>query len=39
MSLVVEGGSGIDVPTAVVAKFQKKGNIFVGDNEDIFIYS
>ena len=39
MSLVVEGGTGIDVPTAVVAKFQKKGNIFVGDNEDIFIYS
>ena len=39
MSLVVEGGSGIDVPTAVVAKFQKKGNIFVGDNQDIFIYS
>ena len=39
MSLVVEGATGIDVPTAVVAKFQKKGNIFVGDNEDIFIYS
>ena len=39
MSLVVEGGTGIDVPTAVVAKFQKKGNIFVGDNQDIFIYS
>ena len=39
MSLVVEGGAGIDVPTAVVAKFQKKGNIFVGDNQDIFIYS
>tara|TARA_B100000780_G_scaffold133589_1_gene93700 strand:+ start:440 stop:2089 length:1650 start_codon:yes stop_codon:yes gene_type:complete len=39
MSLVVEGASGIDVPTAVVAKFVKKGNIFVGDNEDIYIYS
>ena len=39
MSLVVEGATGINVPTAVVAKFQKKGNIFVGDNEDIYIYS
>ncbi|MDB4414395.1 hypothetical protein N9265_00020 [bacterium] len=39
MSLVVEGATGIDVPTAVVSKFQKKGNIFIGDNEDIFIYS
>ena len=39
MSLVVEGATGIDVPTAVVAKFQKKGNIFVADNEDIYIYS
>ena len=39
MSLVVEGGSGVNDPAAVVAKFQKKGNIFVGDNGDTYIYS
>jgi len=39
MSAVVEGGSGENDPSAVVAKFVKKGNIFVGDNEDIYIYS
>jgi hypothetical protein len=39
MSAVVIGGAGVDVPTAVVAKFIKPGNIFSGANGDIFIYS
>ncbi len=39
MSAVVEGGSGVDTPAAVVSKYTKKGNIFVADNEDIYIYS
>ena len=39
MAAVVEGATGINVPTAVVAKYQKKGNIFIADNEDIYIYS
>ena len=39
MAAVVEGGTGINVPSGVVAKYQKKGNIFVADNEDIYIYS
>ncbi len=39
MSAVVEGGAGVNTPAAVVAKYQKKGNIFVGANQDIYIYS
>ena len=39
MSAVVEGGVGENDPSGVVAKYQKKGNIFVGANQDIYIYS
>ena len=39
VSAIVEGGVGVDTPAAVVAKYNKKGNIFVGANEDIYIYS
>ena len=39
MAAVVEGGTGVNVPSGVVSKYQKKGNIFVADNEDIYIYS
>jgi len=39
MSAVVEGGVGENTPSGVVAKYQKKGNIFVGANQDIYIYS
>ena len=39
MSAVVEGAAGVDTPAAVVAKYQKKGNIFVGANQDVYIYS
>ena len=39
MALVVEGAAGEDTPSAVVSKFQKKGNMFVGANQDIYIYS
>ena len=35
----VEGGSGVNTPSGVSANLSKKGNIFIGDNEDIFIYS
>ena len=37
MSAVVEGAA--NDPTAVVSKYTKKGNIFVANNEDIYIYS
>ncbi|MDA9309589.1 hypothetical protein N9Q43_00025 [bacterium] len=37
MASVVEGAA--SDPTAVVAKYTKKGNIFVGANQDIYIYS
>lgn len=37
MASVVEGAA--SDPTAVVAKYTKKGNIFVAANEDIYIYS
>jgi hypothetical protein len=37
MASVVEGA--LSDPAAVVAKYVKKGNIFVAANEDIFIYS
>ena len=39
VSAIVEGGVGVNTPAAVVAKYNKKGNIFVGANEDIYIYS
>ena len=39
MSAVVEGGTGVDTPAAVASDYVKKGNIFVGNNEDIYIYS
>ena len=39
MSAVVEGGVGVDTPAAVVAKYAQKGNIFVGANQDVYIYS
>jgi len=39
MAAVVEGAVGVDTPAAVVAKYNKKGNLFVGANEDIYIYS
>ena len=35
----VEGAGGVNTPSAVAANLSKKGNIFIGDNEDIFIYS
>jgi hypothetical protein len=37
MAAVVEGAA--DDPTAAPARYQKKGNIFVAANEDIYIYS
>ena len=37
MATVVEGTT--PAPTAVVSKYTKKGNIFVANNEDIYIYS
>jgi len=37
MATVVEGAA--NNPTAVVSKYTKKGNIFVANNEDIYIYS
>ena len=39
VSAVIEGGTGEDDPSAVVAKYQKKGNIFVGDSGEFFIYT
>ena len=39
MSTVVEGGSGVNTPAAVVAKYAQKGNSFVGADETIWIYS
>jgi hypothetical protein len=37
MATVVEGAA--NDPTAVVAKYTKKGNIFVANNQEIWIYS
>ena len=37
MGIIVEGAA--NDPTAVVAKYTKKGNIFVANNQDIYIYS
>ena len=39
MATVVEGGSGVNTPAAVIAKFAKKGNSFVGADQSIWIYS
>ena len=39
MSAVVEGDAGVNTPAAVVAKYAQKGNIFVGANQDVYIYS
>ncbi len=39
MAAVVEGGVGVNTPAAVTAKYVKKGNLFVGANQDIYIYS
>ena len=39
MSAVVEGGFGVNTPAAVGSDYVKKGNIFVGANQDIYIYS
>ena len=39
VAAVIEGGTGEDDPSAVVAKYQKKGNIFVGDSGEFFIYT
>ena len=38
MGIIVEGASGA-LPTTTIAKYTKKGNIFVGSNQDIYIYS
>ena len=38
-SNVIEGAGGDNDPTDTVAKYTKKGNIFVADNGDIHIYS
>jgi hypothetical protein len=37
MASVIEGAA--NDPTAVVAKYTKKGNLFVAANQDIYIYS
>ncbi len=39
MATVVEGGVGVNTPAAVIAKFTKKGNSFVGADQSIWIYS
>jgi len=39
MATVVEGGAGVNTPAAVIAKFVKKGNSFVGADQTIWIYS
>ena len=39
IAAVVEGGSGDNNPTDTIAKYTKKGNIFVADNGEIYIYS
>jgi len=39
MATVVEGGSGVNTPALVIAKFAKKGNSFVGADQSIWIYS
>ncbi len=39
IAAIVEGGSGDNNPTDTIAKYTKKGNIFVADNGEIYIYS
>ncbi len=39
MAAVLEGGAGVNTPAATPARYDKKGNIFVGANETIWIYS
>tara|TARA_R110000822_G_C15333975_1_gene494929 strand:+ start:3227 stop:4624 length:1398 start_codon:yes stop_codon:yes gene_type:complete len=39
MAAAVLGGVGVNDPSAVVARYVAKGNIFIGDNQDIYIYS
>ena len=39
IAAVVEGGSGDNNPTDTIAKYTKKGNIFVADNGEIYVYS
>ena len=38
MGIIVEGAVGA-LPTATIAKYTKKGNIFVGSDQAIWIYS
>ena len=39
VAAVIEGGSGDNDPTDTIAKYAKKGNIFVADNGEIYVYS
>jgi len=39
IAAVIEGGSGDNDPTDTIAKYAKKGNIFVADNGEIYVYS
>ena len=39
IAAVIEGGSGDNNPTDTIAKYAKKGNIFVADNGEIYVYS
>jgi len=39
VAAVIEGGSGDNNPTDTIAKYAKKGNIFVADNGEIYVYS
>ena len=39
IAAVVEGSSGDNNPTDTIAKYTKKGNIFVADNGEIYVYS
>jgi len=39
MAAAVLGGAGVNTPASVAARYIAKGNIFIGDNSDIYIYS
>ena len=39
VAAVIEGGSGDNDPTDTIAKYAKKGNIFIADNGEIYVYS
>jgi hypothetical protein len=39
IAAVIEGGSGDNDPTDTISKYAKKGNIFVADNGEIYVYS